>query len=160
MTRSQLRTAVITFVVATGLSLVALRAGSALLVGLTAAAIAVLGSRVGVPAEPDLPGAVRASRDGARGEVQDLAWALVGRDGRAGERAVRRLQAAGAVRLARHGVDLADPHDADRAVALVGRRAYLALAGPAGRSRSIADLRHTITALENLGTTRTHPENT
>jgi hypothetical protein len=161
MTRSQLRTALITFVVATGVSLVALRAGSALLVGLAAAAIAVLGPRTAVPNEPDLPGTMRASRDGARGEVQDLAWALVGRDGHAGERAVRRLQAMGAVRLARHGVDLADPHDEERAIALVGRRAYVALAAPTGRSRSIADLRHTITALENLGsTTRTHPENT
>jgi len=161
MTRSQVRSAVITFVAATALSMVVLRAGSALLVGVAAAAIAVLAPRLGVADEPELPGAARASRDGVRSEVQDLTWALVGRDGRAGDRAVRRLHAVGAVRLARHGVDVDDPRDADRAVALVGRRAYSTLSEPASHSRSIADIRHTITALENLGsTTRTHPENT
>jgi len=160
MSRSQIRSAVVAFVVALAVCLVFLRVGSAILVGLAVAAFAVLVPRLGAVREPELRGVERVSRDGVRSDVQDLTWSLVGRDGHAGERAVRRLQQTGAVRLARHGIDLADARDADRAVALVGRRAYVALTGPTSRSLSIPDVRHTIQALEHLGSTpRTHPEN-
>lgn len=123
---------------------------------LVAAVVAVL-QRVDATAEPGPPRHVAAQHDGARGEVLELAWTMVGRDGRAGERALKRLRAAGARRLARHGVDLADPAQADAARALVGARAHATLTRTQHPLPSVGDLRHALGALEDLGPTRDAP---
>lgn len=93
-------------------------------------------------------------RDGVRGEVQDLAWAMAGRDGRAGERALRHLRAAAARRLARHGLDLDDPEQTDAVVDLLGARAHRTVTHRQHPLPSVADLVHTVEVLERLGTTR------
>ncbi|RHA38387.1 hypothetical protein, partial [Cellulomonas rhizosphaerae] len=64
---------------------------------------------------------------------------------------LRRLREAGAARLARHGVALADPAAASRARELVGDRAYVTLTRHSHPLPSVADARHTIGALERLG---------
>ena len=153
MTRGQVRTAAITFVLATGAACFFLRVGSALLVGLVAAGLAVVVGRLETAVEPEITRVARTRQDGARGDVQELAWSLVGRDGRTGERALRRVREAGARRLARHGATLDDPRDADRIRELVGQRAYTALTRRGHPTPTLADLRHTLDALERLGPT-------
>ncbi|MEN0128265.1 MAG: hypothetical protein AAGC49_02405 [Brevundimonas sp.] len=160
MNRAEVRPAVVAFVVGAGAAAVPLRIGSALLVGLAIAALVTLVRRLDAEQDPELPGTVRRARDGQRGEVQDLAWSLAGPDGRTGERASRRVRAVGAARLARHGIDLTDPRDTHRAVALVGNRAYAALTSPYSSTLTSSDARHVIDVLERLGSNPKHPTET
>ncbi|MBD8058113.1 hypothetical protein IC607_03920 [Cellulomonas sp. JH27-2] len=153
MKRRQIRTAVLTFVLTFWAAIFFLRVGSALLVALIAAGLAIVVGRLDSDVEPELEPVARERRDGARGEVAELAWSLVGRDGRTGERALRRVREAAARRLARHGVVLTSPLDADRVRELVGQRAYVTLTKPGHPTPSLADLRHTLDALERLGPT-------
>lgn len=119
-----------------------------------AAALVVVAEHVDLRAEPAPERHRTARRDGSRGEVLDLAWSMVGRDGRAGERSLRRLRAAAARRLARHGLDLADAADADGVRALVGARAHATLTRTTHPLPSLGDLQHTLTVLEGLGADR------
>lgn len=128
---------------------------SAVVVAAAAGALTAVAQRVDATAEPRVARRTAARRDGVRGDVQDLAWSMVGRDGRAGERAVRRLREAGARRLARHGVDLADPEQADAVTALVGARAYATLTRRQHPMPQVGDVAHALRALEDLGPTRT-----
>ncbi|ROS23876.1 hypothetical protein [Cellulomonas sp. PhB150] len=151
MTRRQVRSAIIGLVLGTGVALTSVALGTALLLGLAVAGTVVVVGRATADVEPEVGHERRVRRDGVRGEVQDLAWSLVGRDGRVGERALRRLRDAGVTRMARHGVALADPADAPRARELLGDRAYVTLTRMSHPLPSVADARHTIGALERLG---------
>jgi len=153
MSRRQVRTAAITFLITFWAAVFLLRVGSALLLALIAAGLTIVVGRLDSDLEPELEPVARERRDGARGEVSELAWSLVGRDGRTGERALRRVREAAAHRLARHGVSLNSPLDADRVRELVGQRAYVTLTKPGHPTPSLADLRHTLDALERLGPT-------
>lgn len=130
---------------------VGVEATSAVVVGVVAALVVLAAERIG--AGPDVaPDPVPTSpREGARGEVQDLVWAMVGRDGRIGERPMRTLRRAAAARLARHGVELDDPADDAVVRALVGPRAHRTLRRTVAPLPSVADVRHTLDALERLG---------
>ena len=64
---------------------------------------------------------------------------------------MRRLRETATVRLARHGVDLADPEQLDAVVALVGRRAAQTLTRRSAPLPSVADLTFTLGVLEALG---------
>ncbi|GIG32680.1 hypothetical protein [Cellulomonas oligotrophica] len=138
-----------------GLSTVAgMAVGAAVVLAAGAAALVVVAEHLDLRTEP-APERHRATRrDGSRGEVLDLAWSMVGRDGRAGERSLRRLRAAAARRLARHGLDLADAADAEAVRALVGPRAHATLTRTTHPLPSLGDLQHTLTVLEGLGTDR------
>jgi hypothetical protein len=103
-------------------------------------------------AEPD-PGWDRRlydRRHGARGDVQDLAWAMVGRDGRIGERVLRQLREVAGSRLARHGRSL-DDADIEE---VLGARALRTLTRTRSPLPSVADVRHTLDVLDRLGATR------
>ncbi|WP_029292239.1 hypothetical protein, partial [Cellulomonas sp. HZM] len=134
-----------------------MRLGSAALLALTAAGVAVVVTRIDSEDEPLLTHQRRTRVDGVRGDVQDLAWGAVGRDGRLGERALRRLRETATVRLARHGVDLADPADAERARALVGPSAYATCTSRGHPRPSFNDARRAVEALERLGPTPSTP---
>lgn len=136
------------------LSTVAGMAVAAVVLAAGAAALVVVAEHVDLRAEPAPERHRTARRDGSRGEVLDLAWSMVGRDGRAGERSLRRLRAAAARRLARHGLDLADAADADGVRALVGARAHATLTRTTHPLPSLGDLQHTLTVLEGLGADR------
>lgn len=140
------------FVVAFGLGLgFSLTPWSALVVAGAVGVVAMIVARVQTDVEPDPEPERRISRDGSRGDLQDLAWAMVGRDGRAGERALRRLREIARVRLARHGVDLDDPADDARLRELVGGRGLATLRRRTAPLPSVADLTFTLTVLERLG---------
>jgi hypothetical protein len=129
-------------------------------VGFTLASSAMLGLLVAVgvllltrlDATPD-PGPDRERLDrrhGARGEVQELAWAMVGRDGRIGERVLRRVRDVARGRLARHGRSL-DDADIEQ---VLGTRALRTLTRTASPLPSVADVRHTLDVLDRLGPRR------
>jgi len=134
-----------------------MKPSSAAVVALAAATLAAVLQRVDATAEPRPARRYHDASDGARGEVLELAWTMVGRDGRAGERALRRLRDAGARRVARHGLDLRDPEQADALKDLLGTRAHATLTRRSHPLPSVADLVHTLGVLERLGATRTRP---
>lgn len=134
-----------------------MRGSSAALVAMAAATFVAVVQRVDSAAEPRPEPRHHVSADGVRGEVLDLAWTMVGRDGRAGERALRRLREAGARRVARHGLDLADPDQADVLRDLLGDRALTTLTRRSHPLPGVGDLVHTLDVLERLGPTRTRP---
>lgn len=131
-----------------------LSTGSALLLGLAVALGVTLVERLEL--DPDVRWVREHGprRHGARGEVQDLAWAMSGRDGRVGERALRTLRATAAGRVARHGVRLGDPEHDAALRELVGARAYRTLTTTTSPLPSLRDVRHAVDVLERLGTTR------
>jgi len=128
---------------------------SAVVVGCAVAAGVAVVQRIDGRIEPRAGTRSEHRTDGVRGEVLELAWTMVGRDGRAGERALRHLRAAGARRVARHGLDLTDPADADAVRALVGARAHVTLTRRSHPLPSVGDLTHTLGVLERLGAART-----
>ncbi|MFS0704339.1 hypothetical protein AB6N23_07440 [Cellulomonas sp. 179-A 9B4 NHS] len=129
----------------------ALDPASALVVALGAAALTAVVERVDLTPEPVRERHRAAARDGTRGEVLELAWTMVGRDGRAGERVLRRVRAVAAGRLARHGVDLADPDALPEVERLLGARARATLTRTSHPLPSASDVAHTVSALERLG---------
>ncbi|MGN8244286.1 hypothetical protein ACTHAM_001186 [Cellulomonas soli] len=151
LSRAGWRPAVVGLVVGGAAGAVGVEASSAVVIGVVAALLVLAAERVG--AGPDVvPEPVPTSpREGARGEVQELVWAMIGRDGRIGERPLRTLRRAAAVRLARHGVRLDDPADDDTVRALLGARAHRTLHRTVAPLPSVADVRHTLDALERLG---------
>ncbi|MFC8190049.1 hypothetical protein ACFUMH_00150 [Cellulomonas sp. NPDC057328] len=124
---------------------------SAVVVALGAAALTAVVERVDLTPEPVRERHRSAARDGTRGEVLELAWTMVGRDGRAGERVLRRLREVAACRLARHGVDLADPGTLPDVERLLGARARATLTRTSHPLPSASDVAHTVAALERLG---------
>jgi hypothetical protein len=89
-----------------------------------------------------------------RGDVQDLAWTMVGRDKRVGEWVLRRLRVVATTRLARHGLRLGAPEDDEAVRALVGQRAFATLTRVSSPLPTLPDVRHTLDVLEVLGTDR------
>lgn len=132
-------------------------ASSAGVVAVAVATVTAVLQRVDTAPEPRPAHRVHVERDGVRGEVLELAWAMVGRDGRAGERALRRLRAAAARRVARHGLDLADAGQAAAVTDLLGERAYATLTRLRHPLPSVPDLVHTLGVLEDLGAARSRP---
>jgi hypothetical protein len=93
----------------------------------------------------------RDQRAGERREAMLLTWALAGRDGRVGERALRQIQHIGAHRLARHGLDVASRADDDALRALVGPRALAILRWSHQPLPRLSDVDHTVAALDRIG---------
>ena len=124
------------------------------LVGLAAVAgVLVL---TGLDVRPD-PGFERARHDrrhGARGELQDFAWAMVARDGRVSERMMRRVREIASARLARHGLDLSDPADERAIEELVGSHVFRTLTRTGSPRPKMSEIRHAVDALDRIGTTR------
>ncbi|GEL98532.1 hypothetical protein [Cellulomonas terrae] len=128
-----------------------LTAASSGLVGLLVAAVVLLLTRLDGAPDPGWERRHYDRRHGARGEVQDLAWAMVGRDGRVGERALRQLRDVARSRLARHGRAI-DDADIEQ---VLGARAHRTLTRTRSPLPSVADLRHTLDVLDRLGPRRT-----
>ncbi|WP_315098290.1 hypothetical protein [uncultured Cellulomonas sp.] len=127
--------------------------GTSALLGLLVAAGVLLLSRLDGTPDPGWDRERLDRRHGARGEVQDLAWAMVGRDGRIGERVLRRLREVARSRLARHGMTLDDPH----AQSLLGTRAVRTLTRTTSPLPTVADVVHTLDVLDRLGPRRATP---
>ena len=121
------------------------------LVGLLLAAAVLVLTRLDGAPDPGWERRHYDRRHGARGEVQDLAWAMVGRDGRVGERALRQLRDVARSRLARHGRSI-DDADIEQ---VLGARAHSTLTRTRSPLPSVADLRHTLDVLDRLGPRRT-----
>lgn len=130
-----------------------LTVGSSALVGLLVAAVVLLVTRLDTAPDPGWDRRHYDRRHGARGEVQDLVWTMVGRDGRIGERVLRQLRDVTRSRLARHGRSLDDP-DVEQ---VLGTRAYTTVTRTRSPLPSIADLRHTLDVLDRLGPERQTP---
>ena len=126
---------------------------SAGLVGLLVAAAVLLLTRLDGAPDPGWDRRHYDRRHGARGDVQDLAWAMVGRDGRVGERVLRQLRDVARSRLARHGRSLDDP-DIEQ---VLGARAHHTVTRTRSPLPSVADLRHTLDVLDRLGPERETP---
>jgi len=121
------------------------------LVGLLVAAVVLVLTRLDGAPDPGWERPHYDRRHGARGEVQDLAWAMVGRDGRVGERVLRQLRDVAGSRLARHGRSM-DDADIEQ---VLGARAHRTLTRTRSPLPSVADLRHTLDVLDRLGPRRT-----
>lgn len=130
---------------------VGMDAGAAVVVGFGVAAIVVMARRLGADLEPEWGTEHRRRQEGARGDLQDLAWSMAGRDGRAGERAMRRLRDVAAVRLARHGLDLASRDDTPALRALLGDRVLDTLRRRQAPLPSLRAVQQAVDALERLG---------
>ena len=128
-----------------------LTARTSALLGLVIAAGVLLLTRLDGTPDPGWARDRLDRRHGARGEVQDLAWAMVGRDGRVGERALRQLRDVARSRLARHGRSI-DDADIEQ---VLGARAHRTLTRTRSPLPSVADLRHTLDVLDRLGPRRT-----
>lgn len=96
----------------------------------------------------------RPSRDGARGEIAELSWALRGRYGRVTDRAVWRLQRLARQRLALHQLELNDPADRLAIERLIGRRAYAVLVKRRHRPPFLGSLLHCLDMLDALDPSR------
>jgi hypothetical protein len=100
---------------------------------------------------PELPDA---ERHGARRDVAELGWGVVGKDGRANGRAARRVGELAERHLARNGVQgrLAEPGVAERAETLLGRGVARGLHAHAARGRlpTQGELQTWIEAVERL----------
>ena len=122
-------------------------------VGLVVAAVVLLLTRLDVAPDPGWDRRHYDRRHGARGDVQELAWAMVGRDGRIGERVLRQLRDVARSRLARHGLTL-DDADIEQ---VLGVRAHRTLTRTRSPLPSVADVRHTLDVLDRLGPRRDTP---
>jgi len=128
-----------------------LTVASAAFVGLLLAAGILLLTRLDSAPDPGWDRRLYDHRHGARGDVQDLTWAMVGRDGRIGERVLRRVRDVARSRLARHGRSL-DDADIEQ---VLGARAHRTLTSTRSPLPSVADVRHTLDVLDRLGPRRT-----
>ena len=126
---------------------------SAGLVGLLVAVAVLLLTRLDGAPDPGWDRRHYDHRHGARGEVQDLAWGMVGRDGRIGERVLRQLRDVARSRLARHGRTM-DDTDIEQ---VLGSRALRTLTRTRSPLPSVADVRHTLDVLDRLGPERETP---
>lgn len=130
---------------------VGMDARSSVVMAVGVAALVVVCRRLSVGIEPEWGTELRRRQAGARGDLQDLAWSMAGRDGRAGERAMRRLREVAAVRLARHGLDLTSPDDTTALRALLGDRVLATLRRRSSPLPTVRELQDALAALEALG---------
>ncbi len=124
------------------------------LVGVAAVAAVLVLTRLEPAPDPGFDRQRHDRRHGARGEVQELAWAMVARDGRVSDRVLRRVREVGSGRLARHGLDLSDPADADAIAALVGKNVLRTLTRTSSPHPKMAEIKQAIDTLDTIGTTR------
>jgi len=122
-----------------------------LLVGVAAVAAFLVLTRFESRPDPGFDRSRNDRRHGARSEVQELAWAMVARDGRVSERVLRRVREVGAGRLAAHGLDLGDPADAEAIAALVGPKVLRTLTRTSSPHPKMAEIKHAITMLDRIG---------
>ncbi|MBD5787464.1 hypothetical protein IF650_14930 [Cellulosimicrobium terreum] len=155
-------------ILAVGTAAVALGASWEHMVMLTAASVAVAllwfsiddAGRATWAHLPDV------ARDGARRDVSELGWAIVGRDGRVRGRAARRVLALAEQHLARHGAhaDLAAVETLDPVVQLLGARTTAGLHRVAvgGQMPTPHELQDWLDAIERIARTppTTHDEGT
>ncbi|AEG44293.1 hypothetical protein [Isoptericola variabilis] len=99
--------------------------------------------------EDPWPAPPEEQRPGARHDVSELGWATFTRSGEVSERVLRRVRALAAARLARHGVDLADPAQASDVERLLGEDVARGLASRRAPTARVLD--HWLGALERLG---------
>jgi len=144
-------TVVVFVIVAGGLAAFGVAIGSALLLGAVAVGAVLLFQRIDQPADPDFEHLPAGRRDGARGDLQELTWAMVARDGRIGERVLRRVRLVATGRLARHGLTLGEPADEAAIRELLDERAWQTLTRTRSPLPSVADVRHTVNLLDRLG---------
>ncbi|WP_028045667.1 hypothetical protein [Cellulomonas sp. URHE0023] len=145
----------VVFVAAVGFALVAgLAYVTVALVGGAAVAGLLVLTRLDPRPDPGFDRPTFDRRHGARGEVQELAWAMVARDGRVSERMLRRVREVATARLARHGLDLADPADESAIQELVGSKAFRTLTRTRSPRPKMSEVRQAVDALERIGTTR------
>ena len=143
------------FVAAVGLALLAGFAYvTVALVGAAAVAGLLVLTRLEPRPDPEFDRPQFDRRHGARGEVQELAWAMVGRDGRVSDRILRRVREVATTRLARHGLDLADPVDERAIQELLGSKAFRTLTRTRSPHPTMSEVRQAVDALDRIGTTR------
>lgn len=123
-------------------------------VGVAAVAGVLVLTRFDVRPDPGFDRKRHDRRHGARGEVQELAWAMVARDGRASERMLRRVRELSRSRLARHGLDIDEPADAPAIEELVGTRAFRTLTRSGSPHPKMSEITQAVDALDRIGTTR------
>jgi hypothetical protein len=141
---------VVAAAVAAGAWLIGVDVVHALVIGLCLAVVVIVAQTVDLAPDPGWEPEPPPARHGSRGELVSLAWTMVGRDGRAGERLLRRVRSVGAGRLARLGLDIGEPADDAAIRELLGARAWGVLVGRGGRAPSLADVEHAVTCLERL----------
>jgi hypothetical protein len=125
--------------------------GSSALVGLVGVAVLATARRLDVGDDPQFDRENVDRRHGVRGDLQDLTWAMTGRDGRIGERVLRRLRLVASARLHRHGLRLDDPGDEAAIRAALDDRAWWTLTRTKSPLPTVHDVRHTVNLLERLG---------
>ncbi len=123
----------------------------AVTIGLGVAVLGLVVQRLDPAGEPWRWLPERPPRAGERREALLLTWALAGRDGRVGPRALQRVQQVGAHRLARHGLDLASPADTAALRALIGPRALATLRCAREPWPRLGDIDRTVAALDRIG---------
>lgn len=147
-----------TLVVLAAVALGVLGASPAHAVALGAAALSavLLWFGTGYAADGTWPELPDAERHGARRDVAELGWGVVGKDGRVNGRAARRAVALAERHLARQGVPgpLADPAVAERAEPLLGRAVARGAHACAARGHlpTQRELQTWIEAVERLAT--------
>ena len=145
----------VAFVAAVGFALVAgLTYVTVALVGAAAVAGLLVLTRLEPRPDPEFDRPQFDRRHGARGELQELAWAMVGRDGRASDRMLRRVREVASTRLERHGLDLTDPADEASIQELVGSKVFRTLTRTRSPRPKMSEVRQAVDALERIGTTR------
>jgi hypothetical protein len=93
-------------------------------VGVVAAALVFVWRALPKLEEPLWPNRLPETAIGGRDDVQLLGWAIAGKHGRVQPRAIDRARTLAGERLRRRRLDLDDPADRERVVALIGERAY------------------------------------
>jgi hypothetical protein len=97
---------------------------------------------------PDPPAPVRDR--GARREAFRLSWNVTGRNDLVGSTLVTRLQLIAEQRLSLHGLDLRDPVDRDRVIALIGDAPYRLLSRPPGAEARTRAFHQALSSVERL----------
>lgn len=100
----------------------------ALLAITVAAAVTILVVALPDVQPPRWPRESATRRDGAREQISALSWAFMTRDESVSTRGLQAVRRTATVRLALHGIDLADPAHAPAARELLGTGAYTVLA--------------------------------
>lgn len=155
--RRSWRVPVAATVVAAGAWLLGVDVVHALVIGLCVAVVVIVAQTVETAPDPGWEPEPPPARHGSRSELMALSWTMVGRDGRAGERLLRRVRSVGAGRLARLGLDVREPADDATIRELLGARAWGVLTGEGHRTPSLADVEHAVTRLERLETPEAVP---
>lgn len=97
---------------------------------------------------PEPPSPVRDR--GARREAFRLSWNVTGRNDLVGSTLVTRLQQIAEQRLSLHGLDLRDPADRERVIALVGEGPYRLLSRPPGAEARTRAFHQALASVERL----------